>query len=306
MTSPARPKHAVPWQVPYVLAGTIWGCSFWFIKVGLEALSPIQVAFGRVALGASALMLISLITRAPLPRDRTTLKHLFVAALLLNAIPFSLFAFGETHISSVLAGIINAVTPLMAFIAFYLVLPEERASKDRLVGLIIGFAGVMIVLGAWRGLGSGEITGIVACLLAVVCYGISFPYTRRHLMSTRYNVVSLSAVQTLIGTFQLLPFAILSGGIQHHITTEVVLAMLALGILGSGLAYVFNLYVITHAGGTVASTVTYLTPIMAVIVGVAFLKEHVEWNQPMGAVVILLGAAITQGRLKLKRSVEPA
>lgn len=160
-------------------------------------LSPVQVAFARVTIGALALLLICLATRTALPRDGQTWKHLFVLAILLNSAPFALFAFGETQISSVLAGIINAVTPLFAFIAFFVVLPQEKPSLDRVAGLFIGFSGVTVVLGVWEGMGSGEWTGVAACLLAVVGYGISFPYARRHLMKSPSDEVASKAARYL-------------------------------------------------------------------------------------------------------------
>lgn len=305
MSSPSR----FPWQISYLAAGLIWGCSFFFIKVGLEMLSAIQVAFGRVAIGAVTLLLICLLTRTGLPKGRETWKHLFVMAILLNSGPFTLFAYGETHISSVLAGIINAVTPLFAFLAFFVVLPDERASKDRLLGLLVGFAGVIVVLGVWNGLGAGEWRGVLACLLAVCGYGISFPYARRHLMNTTATPLSICAGQISLGTLQLLPFALFSGGIHGDVSARAILAMLALGALGSGVAYVANFYTITTVGGTVASTTTYLTPVVAVIVGVAFLREHLAWYEPVGAAIVLFGAAITQGRIRVRvkrRSTEAA
>jgi drug/metabolite transporter (DMT)-like permease len=294
----STPKKHFPWQISYLTAGLVWGCSFWFIKVGLEMLSPIQVAFGRVVIGASALLLVCAITRTALPRERSMWKHLFVMALLLNSVPFTLFAYGETHISSVLAGIINAVTPLFAFLAFFVVMPTERASRDRIAGLLIGFAGVVVVLGVWNGLGSGEWSGVIACLVAVAGYGISFPYARRHLMNTSVSPLAICTGQLGLGTLQLLPFVLISGGVSGDVTAGPVFAMLALGALGSGLAYVANFHVITSVGGTVASTVTYLTPVVAVVVGIAFLHESLAWYEPVGALIVLLGAAMTQGRVR--------
>jgi drug/metabolite transporter (DMT)-like permease len=246
------------------------------------------------------LWLICAIKRVPMPRSLTTWKHLVVLASLLNAVPFTLFAYGETHISSLLAGIINASTPLFAFAGFFLVFPQERASRDRLLGLCIGLAGVIVVLGVWNGMGSGEWSGIMACVLAVTCYGISFPYMRRYVVGLPEGPLSISAGQLTCAAVLLLPFVAFDTSGHGHFTSGVVLGMLALGSLGSGVAYILNFHVTKTAGGTVASTVTYLTPIMAVIVGVAFLDEQLHWYEPLGTLIILLGAAITQGRIKLR------
>jgi drug/metabolite transporter (DMT)-like permease len=107
-----RSSRARPWQVSFLALGAIWGCSFLFIKLGLQSLTPVQVAFGRVAIGAITLLGIARLTRTALPRSARTWRHLSVTALLFCSLPFTLFAFGETHVSSILAGIINAATPL--------------------------------------------------------------------------------------------------------------------------------------------------------------------------------------------------
>jgi drug/metabolite transporter (DMT)-like permease len=159
------------WLLPYLGAALIWGCSFLFIKIGLEALSPIHVAFGRQALGAVALLVLVAVTRVRLPRDRGTWAHLFVVALLLNSVPSTLFAFGETHVSSVVAGIINAVTPLATILAMFVAFRSDRPTAGTVAGILLGFAGILVVVGIWNGVGSNEALGVLACLGAVSCYG---------------------------------------------------------------------------------------------------------------------------------------
>ena len=288
----------LPWQLSFGLLAAIWGCSFWWIKLGLGMLGPVQVAFVRVAVGATTLLLVSALTGTPLPRGRQTWRHLFVAAMLLNSVPFTLFAFGETHISSVLAGIINATTPLTTLAMVLVAFPEEHPTRERVAGLVVGFVGVLVVIGVWQGLGSGEWAGIAACLGAVTCYGVAFPYTRRHLSVLPDSPISLATGQLLVGAVVLLPFAALAGGGHGPIVLAGVLGMLGLGALGSGIAYILNYQIIGAAGGMTASTVTYLTPLFAVIAGVAFLGEGVAWYEPVGGFIVLLGAAIAQGRLR--------
>jgi drug/metabolite transporter (DMT)-like permease len=298
--------RAFPWQASFVLLAAIWGCSFWWIKLGLRSFSPVDVAFFRLAIGAVALVVISGLTHAKLPRHRSTWGHLFVLALLLNSTTFTLVAYAETHISAVLAGIINALTPLTALLVVLVVFREEQPSAGRIGGLALGFTGVLVVVGVWHGLGSGELLGVGGSLGAVTCLGMGFPYARRHLTGLPEGPVALATGQVLCGTLQLLPFAVLTGHVDAHIAAASVSGMLGLGILGSGIAYILNFHVVSHAGGTTASTVTYLTPVFAVIVGAAFLGEPVTWYELVGGLVILAGAALSQGRVPaLSKRQEP-
>jgi drug/metabolite transporter (DMT)-like permease len=295
-------RRSVPWQGAFVLLGAIWGCSFWWIKLGVRAMSPVDVAFTRLVAGAVALLVIAGLTRTPLPRRASTWRHLFIYAILINSVPFTLFAYGETHISAVLAGLINSLTPLATLVAVLALFREEQANSRIVTGLMVGLVGVLVVIGVWQGFGRGQLLGIGACLAAVACYGVGFPYARRHLGSLNERPVSLAAGQVLCGAAQLLPFALFMGRVNHHAAGSSLLALAALGVLGTGVAYILNFHVVSHAPATIASSVTYLTPLFAVIVGVAFLHEGLTWNEPAGAVLILAGAAIAQDRFR-RRSV---
>lgn len=298
----AVPRAFGGWQVSFAALAAIWGCSFWWIKLGLESLTPVEVAFGRLLLGSLALATISAASRTALPRSLRTWRDLAVLALLLNSVPFTLFAFGETHISSVLAGIINATTPLATLVVLLVAFPEERPTRDRVVGLLVGFLGVLILLGVWQGIERGEALGVAACVGAVCCYGVAFPYARRHLTGLPEGPLALATGQVGLGAAFLLPVVILAGlrsdAARPSVTTSAILGMLALGVLGSGIAYVLNFRIIAAVGAATASAVTYLTPIFAVGVGIAFLGESITWNEPIGGVVVLLGIAISQGRLQ--------
>ena len=285
------------WLPVFLLLSTIWGASFMFIKVSDRALAPLQVAFGRCALGALALIALLVARRDRLPRDRAAWAHVFVVATMFNSVPFALFAWGETEVSSVVAGIANAATPLYVLLVSLAVLPDERPTRDRVLGLVVGFAGVVIVLGPWRDIG-GELLGYLACLAAAGCYGLGFPYTRRFLTNRTESAVSLSAAQVACGTLQLAPFVALGTSAPDRLPLDAALSMLVLGAGGTGIAYVMNYDLIRRAGAQVASTVTYLIPIFATVLGVAILDEALTWNQPVGAVVVLLGVALTQGRLR--------
>jgi drug/metabolite transporter (DMT)-like permease len=244
-----------------------------------------------------ALLLLVGVTRVRLPRDRATWGHLFVVALLLNSVPSTLFAFGETHVSSVVAGIINAVTPLTTILATFVAFRSERPTSRTVAGILLGFAGILVVVGIWNGVGSNEALGVLACLGAVGCYGIGFPYIRRNLAPRRERPLALAAGQITLAALQLLPFALLDASPIGGLTPRVLGAMLALGALGTGIAYVWNFQVIDRAGATTASTVTYLTPLVAIAVGASLLGEPVTLNEPLGGLVVLIGVALAQGRL---------
>ena len=289
------------WLPSYLALGCVWGCSFIFIKLGLEFLTPFGVAFGRCALGALTLVLFARIKGAPMISDKKLLLHLWVVAMLLNVIPGVLFALAQTEVTSVLAGIINAVTPLMTLIAILIVHREEKPKSFQFVGIIIGFTGVLIVLGAWRGLGDNPLWAILVLLAAVSCYGISFPYTRKYVIPYKAKPESIVATQLTLAAATLLPFYLIDGIAKDEYLLVPVLGMIALGVFGSGFAYIWNFKVMELAGSAIASSVTYLTPVVAVIVGVIFLNEEVTWHEPVGAVVVLLGAAIAQERIRFRK-----
>ena len=289
------------WLGLFIALGIVWGCSFIFIKLGLEFLTPVGVAFGRCALGALALLIYLKVKGLSLVRDRKMIGHLWVVALLLNVIPGILFALAETEVTSILAGIINAVTPLMTLIAIMLVSRNEKPTAPQIVGLLLGFLGVLTVLGAWKGLGDNPLWAILVLLAAVTCYGFSFPYSRRYILPAQLKPEVMAATQVTLGAITLLPLFLMDGIAKDEYRVGPVLAMIALGVFGSGFAYIWNFSIMRAAGSAIASSVTYVTPVVAVAVGLIFLEEKLHWYEPVGAVIVLFGAAIAQGRIPLKR-----
>jgi drug/metabolite transporter (DMT)-like permease len=287
------------WLGIYIALGVVWGCSFIFIKLGLEFLTPFGVAFGRCALGALTLLAWAKYKRISLPNSKRVLFHLWVVSLLLNVLPGVFFALAETEVTSILAGIINAVTPLMTLLAIMVVTRDEKPKLYQVLGILIGFIGVLTVLGAWKGLGENPLWAILILLAAVTCYGFSFPYSRRFVLPHKLAPESIAAGQVTLGALTLLLFYLFDGIAKDEYRPAPVLAMLALGIFGSGFAYIWNFKVMALAGSAIASSVTYLTPVVAVIVGVIFLQESIYWYEPVGALIVLLGAAIGQARIKL-------
>jgi drug/metabolite transporter (DMT)-like permease len=294
-------KKSGSWLPLYLIVGFIWGCSFIFIKGGLEFLTPIGVAFIRCALGAITLYIFAKIKKIGLPQGKKALFHIWVVSLLLNVFPGIFFALAETEVTSILAGIINAVTPLMTLMAILLVNREESPKSTQIIGLLLGFAGVLVVLGAWNGLGDNPWWAVAILLLAVTCYGFSFPYTRRFVLPMGLRTEAIVSQQLILASFTLLPLYLIDGVAKDEYRIGPVLSMVALGVFGSGFAYLWNFKVMQIAGSAIASSVTYLTPVVAVIVGIIFLGEKITWNEPVGALVVLLGAAIAQERIRITR-----
>jgi drug/metabolite transporter (DMT)-like permease len=291
------------WLGLYIALGIVWGCSFIFIKLGLEFLTPFGVAFGRCALGAMALLIYLKIKGLTLVRNRKMIGHLWVVSLLLNVIPGIFFAWAETEVTSILAGIINAVTPLMTLIAIMVVSRNEKPTRPQVVGLILGFLGVLTVLGAWKGLGDNPLWAILILLAAVTCYGFSFPYSRRFILPAQLKPEVMAATQVTLGAITLFPLFLFDGIAKDEYRVGPVLAMVALGVFGSGFAYIWNFTIMRDAGSAIASSVTYVTPLVAVLVGFIFLSETLHWYEPAGAAIVLLGAAIAQGRIPLSRKL---
>lgn len=290
--------------VQYLALAATWGASFLFIKVALEGVSPGQVVLGRLVAGTVALAVVCVVTRQRLPRDPVVWGHLSVVALLMCVVPFSLFAWAEQHVSSGVASILNATTPLMTMGVSLAALPAERPTRARLAGLLTGLGGVALVLAPWTAAGTGAgaagggaRAGQVACLLATFCYGVSFVYLRRTIAPRRLAAVPVATVQVGLAAALVLALAPVVAAQPVQLDGRVVAAVLALGVLGTGFAYVWNTNVVTGWGATNASTVTYLTPLVGVAAGAAVLGEHVTWNQPVGAVVVVSGVVVAQERV---------
>jgi drug/metabolite transporter (DMT)-like permease len=290
------------WRVQFLLLSATWGSSFLFIKVLDRHWPALWVALGRIALGAATLVALTIVRRERLSLDRATWLHLLVVAALFNAVPFTLFAFGEKHVSSIVAGLWNATAPLWVIVFALAAFPEEHPDAARVAGLMIGFAGVAVLLGPWHGLGGSQLTGQLACAGAGVCYGLAWLYTRRYLAGRQTSGIVLSAGQLLCATALLAPAVALAAPPTSHIGADGLASILVLGVLGTGVAYLFNYAIIRAAGATTAATVTYVVPLFSTLLGVVVLGEGLSWNQPVGAAILLVGIAVSQRRLGAVRA----
>lgn len=295
--TPAR-RSAVDWRIRFVALGLVWGFSFLFMKVGNEAFAPLQVTLGRMVFGTAVLAAAVAVKRERLPRSPRVWLHLAVAAFLLNSLPFTLFATAEQTIPSMVAGICNAATPLFSMLVSLVALSEDRPSRERFAGVGLGFIGVLTVLGAWQGFSGQDPKGTLMALTAAVSYAVGWAYVRRTLADTGSSHLAVSASQLLLGTVQLLLVTPFFTSMPHSWPAKSVLSVLALGALGTGVAFLIQYGLVAEKGPTIGAMVTYLIPIVATTAGVTLLGETLHWNEPVGAVVILVGAALTQRRPK--------
>lgn len=280
--------------------GMIWGSSFLLIKIGVSELPPAFVALGRVLSGAAVLVVLLVLTRQRLPSDATLWAHNAVVAVLGIAAPFTLFSYGETQISSVLAGIWNATTPLIVLPMAVAVFRTERLSTRRVLGLLLGLTGALIILGVWRGVGGASLSGQLMCLGAAACYGVAIPYTKKFIAPRPQSGAVMSACQLLIATAVLAVAAPVLSGTWPDLRTlswPVIGSVVALGAVGTGLAFVINMRNLRLVGASTSSMVTYVVPVFATVLGVVVLHERLEWFQPLGALVVLIGVAVSQGLL---------
>lgn len=236
------------------------------------------------------------VRRERLPRGARTWAHLTVSAFLLNALPFSLFAYSELTIPSTLAGICNATSPLWGMALSLVALSEDRPTRRRVAGLGIGFIGVLTVLGAWQGFQGLDSTGTVMALMASLSYPIGWIYVRRTLAGSGHSHLSMTGAQLLLASVQLALVTPLFTALPDHFPLVPLLAIAALGTLGTGLALLIQYGLVAEVGPTTAQMVTYFIPVIATGAGVAILGESLTWSTPVGAAIILAGAALTQAK----------
>ncbi|GKQ33654.1 DMT family transporter [Streptomyces sp. A012304] len=269
----------------------LWGSGFLLIKLALtHGLSPTQITIARCALGTAVLLLLARRAGQRLPRDRATWTRLAVAALFCNALPFALFSVGEQTVDSGVAGVLNATTPLWSLLIGVLLGTERALRPVRLTGLILGFAGTLLIFAPWQR--SGLLTwGALALLAAAASYAVAFAYMARTLTG-RDAPLAMSAAQLLAATAWTTLALPTAGPLDPDLTA--LLAVAALGTLGTGVTFYLNYRLIADEGPTTAATVGYLLPVVSVALGAVFLDEGVGGRVLTGMAVILAGVAMTR------------
>ena len=267
----------LPWQEKYLALAVIWGSSFLLIMVGLRAFDPIQLAWVRLLTGAGVLLVLLYATGGRLPHGRRVWLDLAISGFVLTAFPFTMFAVAEQYIPSALAGIANSTTPLFAVLLGLLVLPEQTLTKVQLAALALGFLGVVVILQPWQVQGRPNLGGFAVALAASASYAVGWTYVRRRLTPADVGGLALPTGQVLCGALQLTVAVLVwwvlapsSPATPWHPHGELLLPLLAvaaLGALGTGLAMAFQFDVVRQVGPTIATTVTYLIPVVAVAMG---------------------------------------
>jgi drug/metabolite transporter (DMT)-like permease len=280
------------------LLALIWGSAFLWIKLADRGFSPVEVTLARLALGAAVLLAIVLARREAIPRSGRLWAHIAVAALFANAVPYLLFAVAEQHVDSATAGIINATTPLWTMVMALAVRHQKSVTSWQAAGLVVGFAGAVLIFTPWRTASGLVSAGGLECLAASVSYAVSYIYMDRFLARRGIGAVVLSACQLLVAAVQLAIALAVAGAPAPRVTAGSVTALAVLGIVGTGFAYVLNYQIITSEGATVASTVTYLLPVVAIVLGVLVLGETVTVITLAGIALVLCGVALTRRRVK--------
>ncbi|MGH8969956.1 MAG: EamA family transporter [Actinomycetes bacterium] len=281
----------------FLVLALLWGSSFTFIKVSLEGLTPSQLVLSRLVLGAAVLLAIAGVRSVGLPRSGGIWVHVAAAALLGNVVPFLLLSYGEQTTGAGLAGVLVGSTPLLTLTLAAAALPTERATPRKAVGLLIGFLGVVLVIGPWRD-SLGSVGGQLACLGAALSYAAGFVYVRKHLSPRGLAPLALAASQLVAAAaLQALVTPFLTWHTPHF-TSRVTASIVILGLLCTGLAYVLYFRLIGDVGATTASAVNYVVPVGAVLISVVLLGEPVTWNLLAGGLVVLFGVAYAENRIK--------
>lgn len=270
------------------LLGLIWGSSFLFIKLGVNEMPPAFVAGGRLVSGLLLLLVVLRMQKLRLPR-RSLWDRLAVVAVLNNVIPWVLIPWGQQYISSALASILNATMPLFTVLIAHVATSDDRLTANKISGVMLGFLGVVVLIGAdLRDLRSASAQGDLAILAASVSYAIGIVYARQRLRGQSHTV--LATGQLGLGLLFMTPLMALSAGDVHTIPSPIaILAVVALGVLGSGVAYVIYYSLLERASASQVSLVTYLLPVTAVFWGAALLNEALGVNVFAGLVLIFAG-----------------
>ncbi|MEJ3747847.1 DMT family transporter [Actinomycetes bacterium KLBMP 9797] len=271
----------------------LWGSTFLWIDLALDTLTPVQVTFSRCVLGAAALLVACLASGRRLPRDRTNWGHIVVAAFFCNALPFAMFSIGQQTIDSGVAGVLNATTPLWSLLIGVGIGSERGLQPVRLVGLLLGFTGVVLIFAPWQT--SGPVGwGALAIVAAAASYAVGFAYMGRHLVGKGIPTISLSAAQ-LIAATGLTALTLPAGGLTPiEIGPKTLVVVVILGVVATGATFHLTYRIIAAEGATNAATVGYLLPVVSVALGAIVLDEELSLRIAAGMVVVLVGVGLTR------------
>lgn len=282
-----KPKH---WFV-FITLGAIWGSSFLWIEIALREIGPITLVAFRAFFGLLFGLAVILIQRVPFPRTMKEWTPLIALGMTNIAIPFFLISWGQKSIDSGVASILDATVPLFTILVAHFMLRDDKITTPKVLGLLVGFAGVVVLMSKDIGASTGSLMGQLAVILACVFYAASSIIARIYteeipsIMRSMGPLVSAAVVMSISSFIFEAPFKIPTLPITW-------IALLWMGILGSGLAFLMLYYLIHEIGPTRTTMVTYLFPLGGVTLGVIFLNEQLSWQIVTGAALIIGSLAI--------------
>ena len=278
-----------------ILLGAVWGSSFLFNAILIREISPLWVSAGRVTLGAAICWVYFFATRKTLPKDGKIYGQLLILGILNHAIPFSLFPFAEHTVASSIVGVINGLTPMSTVIVSQLWPGGEKATWNKIVGVIVGFLGAVILALPSLGAGaSAQVIGLLAALLATICYAVTLNYARRFKAIEPAVVATCSLTGAALVS---LPVALLFSGLPIITRLETWGALFAIATFSTSFSFLLVYWLLPRVGPTNLSLNTYITPISAILLGVLILHERFEPVHIAGIVVIFIGLIFMDGRL---------
>jgi drug/metabolite transporter (DMT)-like permease len=295
-----KPKH---WLI-FILLGAIWSSSFMWIKIAVQEISPTMLVAFRAMFGLLFGVVVVFIQRVRWPRDRKSWLPLLLLGLTNVAIPFFLISWGEKHIDTAVASILDATVPLFTILIAHYLLDDDKITLPKMLGLLIGFAGVVILMSKdLLHSSTNSILGQAAVILASIFYAVNSVYIRKTtedipgIVRSAGPLLSASAIMWLATFLFESPVRMPQLGITW-------VSLLWLGILGSGLAFAMAYYLIHEIGPTRTTMVTYLFPLGGVILGVTFLNEQLTWQLITGAILILLSLVVANWEPKRQKVMQ--
>ena len=280
----------------------LWGGSFFFVGIAIKELPPFTIVMARLGLAALILLVFTKLVGFRLPTSLSTWKSFFVMGLIGNVIPFSLIVWGQSHIASGVAAILNAATPLFTVLVAHFLTSDEKMSANKVIGVIIGFCGVAIMIGPAALLGSGTyLLGQLAIIGATISYGFAGVYGRKF-KGLGMEPAAITTCQITAAALLMLPLCLLidQPWTLSPPSLETWASLFGIAALSTALAYLLFFALLGSAGATNLSLVTFLVPVSAILLGVLILGERLEPKHFAGMALIAAGLAAIDGRL-LKR-----
>ena len=297
-----RTMNSQEWGFLLALS-VLWGGSFFFAGVAVKELPPFTIVSLRVAIAAIVLNIILRIQNLHLPRSKTAWRAFFGMGILNNVIPFSLIVWGQSHLASGLAAILNATTPLFTVAVAHFLTQDEKMTGSRLIGVIIGFIGVAVMIGGKSSFMLGnEIVAQLACLAGALSYAFAGIYGRRFKKMGIPPMVTATG-QVTASSVILLPIMLIIDQPWTLVlpSTGAIAALFGLALLSTALAYIIYFRILSTAGATNLLLVTFLIPVTAIFLGISILGERLELRHLVGTILIGAGLAAIDGRLWKRR-----